>query len=213
MLLKARNLTHKFEYELFLDINLELKKAQSISIRGISGCGKSTMLHILSTLLKPDSGEVFYNEKSIYQIDENERLNIRRYDFGIIFQAHYLFKGFLAKENIDLARVLVGNTSKDEKMLEKLGINHILNQKIGSLSGGQQQRVSIARVLAKKPKIIFADEPTGNLDEKTANNVMQILFDYIKEQNAGLILVTHDENLANICDERYQIQDKNLIRV
>lgn len=213
MLLKARNLTHKFEYELFLDINLELKKAQSISIRGISGCGKSTMLHILSTLLKPDSGEVFYNEKSIYQIDENERLNIRRYDFGIIFQAHYLFKGFLAKENIDLARVLVGNTNKDEKMLEKLGINHILNQKIGSLSGGQQQRVSIARVLAKKPKIIFADEPTGNLDEKTANNVMQILFDYIKEQNAGLILVTHDENLANICDERYQIQDKNLIRV
>lgn len=213
MLLKARDLTHKFEYELFSNVSFELKKAQSISIRGISGCGKSTLLHILSTLLKPNSGEVFYNEKSLYEINENERLKIRRYDFGIIFQAHYLFKGFLAKENIDLARVLVRNLDQDDKISKKLGIDFVLNQKIGSLSGGQQQRVSIARVLAKKPKIIFADEPTGNLDETTARNVMQILFDYIKEQNAGLILVTHDESLANICDECYQIQDKQLMRI
>lgn len=178
----------------------------------MSGSGKSTILHILSTLLKPVGGEVIYNEKSIYNINESELLKIRRLDFGIIFQAHYLFKGFNAYENIELANILSGHKI-DTELLEKLKIDHVINQKIGELSGGQQQRVSIARVMSKKPRIIFADEPTGNLDKNTANEVMNVIFDYVKNENAALVLVTHDESLASRCDDIFLLQDFKLNRV
>ncbi len=203
-LLKAENLSHSFDYPLFENLNLSLKAGSSLAVQGSSGCGKSTLLHILSTLLKPNSGKVYYQNKSIYQISENERLKIRRLDFGIIFQAHYLFKGFSAFENIELASVLSG-LDLDEEILKKLGIDTLLNQKVSKLSGGQQQRVSIARMLCKKPKIIFADEPTGNLDNLNALNVMQILKDYIKAYDAALLFITHDEKLASQCDELLKI--------
>ncbi len=146
----------------------------------------------------------FFKGSSLYQIDENERLKIRRYDFGIIFQTHYLFKGFSALENIELASVLSGQ-NLDEKILKRLGIDTLLHQKIGKLSGGQQQRVSIARVLCKKPKIIFADEATGNLDFDNAKNVIELLISYVKENDAALFFVTHDNKLASFCDKTYTI--------
>lgn len=200
-ILRAENLSHSFDYPLFENLSLELNAGASLAVQGSSGCGKSTLLHILSTLLKPKSGKIYYQNKSLYDISENERLKIRRLDFGIIFQAHYLFKGFSAYENIELASILSG-LNLDAQILENLGIDKLLNQKVSKLSGGQQQRVSIARVLCKKPKIIFADEPTGNLDSANALNVMEILKDYVKEQNAALIFVTHDEKLASKCDEK-----------
>lgn len=211
-LLRGVNLTHAFEYTLFENINITLHNRESIAILGVSGCGKSTMLHILSTLLKPNSGEVFYNEREIYSLSSDERLKIRRNDFGIIFQSHYLFKGFSAYENIELAAKLV-NKKIDNEILDKLQISQILKQKIGELSGGQQQRVSIARVLHKNPNIIFADEPTGNLDKDTANDVFDVLFDYINKKDGGLILVTHDENLAQKCSSVYHLIDKKLIKI
>lgn len=211
-LLNAKFLGHHFDYPLFSDVSLEIKAGTTSAIVGISGSGKSTLLHILSTLLKPDSGEVFYNEKSLYTLSTNELLKIRRYDFGIIFQAHYLFRGFKAGENIELASILSGKKI-DQNMLKNLGIDNVLVQNAGSLSGGQQQRVSIARVLAKEPKIIFADEPTGNLDTTTANEVMGVIFEYIRAKNAALVLVTHDENLANKCDFCYKLQDKKLFKI
>ncbi|WP_281530308.1 ABC transporter ATP-binding protein [Campylobacter hominis] len=211
-LLRGVNLTHAFEYTLFENINITLHNRESIAILGVSGCGKSTMLHILSTLLKPNSGEVFYNEREIYSLSSDERLKIRRNDFGIIFQSHYLFKGFSAYENIELAAKLV-NKKIDNEILDKLQISQILKQKIGELSGGQQQRVSIARVLHKNPNIIFADEPTGNLDKDTANDVFDVLFDYINKKDGGLILVTHDENLAQKCSSIYRLVDKKLIKI
>ncbi len=211
-LLRGVNLTHAFEYTLFENINITLHNRESIAILGVSGCGKSTMLHILSTLLKPNSGEVFYNEREIYSLSSDERLKIRRNDFGIIFQSHYLFKGFSAYENIELAAKLV-NKKIDNEILDKLQISQILRQKIGELSGGQQQRVSIARVLHKNPNIIFADEPTGNLDKDTANDVFDVLFDYINKKDGGLILVTHDENLAQKCSSVYRLVDKKLIKI
>lgn len=211
-LLKGLGLTHSFDYTLFKNLNITLFNKQSIAILGISGCGKSTLLHILSTLLKPDEGEVFYSDKSIYSLSTDEKLKIRRYDFGIIFQSHYLFKGFNAYENIELS-TLLAKQKMDKNLFEKLKIDNILNQKVGELSGGQQQRVSIARVLSKKPKIIFADEPTGNLDFNTANDVMQVLFSYIKDTNSGLVLVTHDENLASKCDEIYRLENKTLQKI
>ncbi|CUU80285.1 ABC transporter ATP-binding protein [Campylobacter hyointestinalis] len=208
-MLKAVNLSHKFDYPLFSDLNLDINPATTTAITGVSGSGKSTILHILSTLLKPASGEVIYNEKSIYNINENELLKIRRLEFGIIFQAHYLFKGFNAYENIELASVLSGHKINIE-LLKKLKIDHVMNQKIGELSGGQQQRVSIARVMSKKPRIIFADEPTGNLDKNTANEVMDVIFDYVKNENAALVIVTHDEDLASKCDFKFRLSEQKL---
>jgi len=211
-LLKGVNLTQAFDYTLFEGANLSVNSGESVAILGVSGCGKSTLLHILSTLLKPTSGEVFYNEKSIYSLSNDERLNIRRNDFGIIFQSHYLFKGFSAFENIELSSALTKQKIDDE-ILEKLKITHVLQQKVGDLSGGQQQRVSIARILCKKPKIIFADEPTGNLDKATANDVMSVIFDYIKAIKGAMILVTHDENLAKSCSKIYRLENNKLLEI
>ncbi len=195
-LLEVQNLSHSFEYNLFSDINFTLNQKESISIVGVSGSGKSTLLHICATLLKPNLGKVKLFGKDLYKQKNRDILKLRREDVGIIFQSHYLFKGFDAFENIELATLLNG-TEIDDELMEKLGITNVLKQKIGELSGGQQQRVSIARVLSKKPKIIFADEPTGNLDGKTASEVMDILFEYIEQNDAALLLVTHDNDLAN----------------
>ncbi|BCX79738.1 ABC transporter ATP-binding protein [Campylobacter sp. 19-13652] len=205
-LLSGVGLGHSYDYPLFSDINISISNCQSVAILGTSGCGKSTLIHILSTLLKPKFGEVFYNKKSIYSLSNDELLRIRRLDFGIIFQSHYLFKGFSAAENIELSSILSGKQI-DNELLNRLGIDGVLNQKVGSLSGGQQQRVSIARVLAKQPRIIFADEPTGNLDKNTANEVMGAMFEYIKKYDACLMLVTHDENIAKMCDFRYRLEN------
>lgn len=203
-MLKANGLGHSYDRLLFSNLNLYFKKSTSTAILGSSGCGKSTLLHILSTMLKPDSGEVFYNDKSIYNLSEDERTKIRRYDFGIIFQQHYLFKGFSAYENIELASVLSKNTL-DKEILERLGIDKLLKNKVTKLSGGEQQRVSIARVLCKKPKVIFADEATGNLDQINARNILDIINEYIKENNGAFIFVTHDENLAKLCDTQIRL--------
>ncbi|RXJ65557.1 ABC transporter ATP-binding protein [Halarcobacter ebronensis] len=209
ILLEAKNLTHEFDYKLFENINLTLEKKESIAIIGISGSGKSTLLNILSSLLKPKFGEIIYNKEDIYKSKKKRLLNIRREDFGIIFQAHYLFRGFTANDNLEVATLLSGN-SIDEELLKRLNIDFVLKQGVGELSGGQQQRLSIARVLTKKPKIIFADEPTGNLDKQTAQIVMQTLHEYIKENDSGMILVTHENELAMQCDKVYKLENLEL---
>lgn len=208
-LLRAERLTCEYDYPLFENVNLNLQECDTMAILGVSGCGKSTLLHSLSTLLKPKIGEVFYKNKSIYELNDKQKLDIRRNDFGIIFQSHYLFKGFSALENIELATVLV-DKKLDKNLFEKLKISNVLNQKATELSGGQQQRVSIARVLNKEPKIIFADEPTGNLDKVTSREVIDVLFDYVKEKRGGLILVTHDEDLASKCSQIYRLENRQL---
>lgn len=208
-LLEAQNISHGFDTLLFHDINISLEPAQSIAIVGRSGCGKSTLLHICSTFIKPDEGRVTLFGQDLYTLNDVAIEALRRYDIGIIFQFHYLFKGMSALENIEVATMLSGEKI-DEAILEKLEIKELMKQKIGELSGGQQQRVSIARVLNKKPRIIFADEPTGNLDQETADLVMDVLLDYIKETGAGLLLVTHDKSMAERCDSIYKLEDKIL---
>ncbi len=197
-LLHAQNISHAFDYLLFENVNFNLAPKESMAILGVSGSGKSTLLHICSTLLNPNKGEVILCDHNIYNDNDDARLKLRRYDVGIIFQSHYLFKGFFANENVELASFISDKTI-DKGILERLGIADFMNYRVGDLSGGQQQRVSIARVLAKKPKIIFADEPTGNLDDKTAQEVMNVLFEYIEKENAALLLVTHNHQLAKQC--------------
>jgi len=210
ILLTAKNLSHSFDYELFNSVNFTLNSLSSSAIIGRSGCGKSTLLHILSSFLKPTNGDItLLGNKKLYNLKENKIEELRRYNIGIIFQSHYLFKGMSGLENIEIASIL-SKEMINNKLLEKLEIDDVISQKISELSGGQQQRVSIARVLSKKPKIIFADEPTGNLDKETANLVMKVLLDYIKEYKAGLVLVTHDKEMASMCDYCYKLEDKKL---
>jgi len=208
-LLTAKNIAHKFDYELFTNVNLDIKEKESIAIVGRSGSGKSTLLHIFSTFIKPNEGEVTLLGKNIYSLSEEKIEEMRRYDLGIIFQAHYLFKGMSALDNIEIA-TLLSKEKIDNQLLERLEIKELMKQKIGELSGGQQQRVSIARVLSKKPKIIFADEPTGNLDKETAKLVMDVLLEYIEKNSAGLILVTHDEEMAILCNKSFRLEQKKL---
>ena len=209
VLLEATNISHAFDTVLFSNVDFSLQGGQSAAIVGRSGCGKSTLLHIFSTFMKPNVGNVTLFGKDIYALKDIDIEALRRYEIGIIFQFHYLFKGMSAFENIEVASMLSGETIEDE-ILEKLEIKGLMHQKIGELSGGQQQRVSIARVLSKKPRMIFADEPTGNLDKETAELVMDVLLDYVAKRDAGLILVTHDESMATQCDTVYRLEDKGL---
>jgi len=208
-LLLAQNIGHSFDYELFSNVNFELQSGESVAILGRSGSGKSTLLHIFSSFTKPNVGTVELLGHTLYSLNSQELEMIRRHDIGIVFQSHYLFKGMKAFDNIEIASLL-SNQQIDNNLLSKLQIEETMEQKIGELSGGQQQRVSIARVLSKKPKIIFADEPTGNLDKETARLVMNVLIDYTKENNSALLLVTHDEEMAQMCEKKYKLEEKKL---
>jgi len=211
-LLSAKNISHSFDYELFSDVSLELQQKESIAIIGVSGSGKSTLLHILSTLLTPDDGSVSLFGDDVLSMNKKRLSKIKRDDLGLVFQSHYLFKGFSAYENLEVAAMLSNQEIEDE-LLKRLNIEEVIEQKVTELSGGQQQRVSIARVLTKKPRIIFADEPTGNLDKKTAHDVMELFFEYCDKSFSGMILVTHDEHLAFKCQKVYKLENKELVRV
>ncbi len=211
-LLSAKNLSHTFEYQLFSDVSLELNEGDTIAIIGMSGSGKSTLLHILSTLLKQDVGSVELFGEDIEKMSQKKLSEIKRHDLGLIFQSHYLFNGFSAYENLEVAEILSQNRI-DDALIERLNIKEPMHQKVTQLSGGQQQRVSIARVLTKQPRIIFADEPTGNLDSETADEVMQLFFEYCESKKAAIILVTHDNALAHKCSKVYKLEDKKLHQI
>ncbi|MDD2651432.1 MAG: ABC transporter ATP-binding protein [Sulfurimonas sp.] len=211
-LLSAKNLSHTFDYELFSNISLDLESGESIAIIGVSGSGKSTLLHILSTLLKPNKGSVSLFGEDVSKMQKKRLAEIKRNEIGLVFQSHYLFKGFTSFENLEVAAIL-SNQEVDSALLKRLNIDGTIHQKVTELSGGQQQRVSIARVLTKKPRLLFVDEPTGNLDKTTAHEVMDIFFEYLKEYNAGMVLVTHDEALAYKCSKVYKLFNKELVKV
>ena len=156
-------------------------------------------------MLEPNEGEVYLFGKNLYKQKNRELLRIRREDIGIIFQSHYLFKGFDTFENIELA-TLLNNTQIDDELMKLLGIFDLMSYKVGELSGGQQQRVSIARVLSKKPKIIFADEPTGNLDPENTSSIAKVLKD-LNKKGQTIVMVTHEEEYGNEADRIIWIKD------
>ena len=198
------NLTHYYNKDLALEnINLEIKSGEFIAIIGESGSGKSTLLSILSTLLKPTSGDIVYenmNYKDIKNIDDFRKNNI-----GFIFQFHYLINYLSVKENINLANE---KASKEEifDLLKLLGIENLIDKYPNEISGGQRQRVAIARALINNPKIIFADEPTGNLDSKTSETIHKLFEKINKEKNQTIVIVTHSSELADLTKEKYKIE-------
>ena len=203
-MIKVTNLTHYYNKDLALEnINLEIKSGEFIAIIGESGSGKSTLLSVLSTLLKPTSGDIIYEEtnyKNIKNIDEFRRNNI-----GFIFQFHYLINYLSVKENINLANE---KASKEEifDLLKLLGIQNLIDKYPNEISGGQRQRVAIARALINNPKIIFADEPTGNLDSKNSLNVFE-LFKTLANIGTTIIVATHDKSLALLANKIYEVKD------
>ena len=202
------NLTHYYNKDLALEnINLKIKSGEFIAIIGESGSGKSTLLSVLSTLLKPTSGDIVYeniNYKDIKNIDDFRKNNI-----GFIFQFHYLINYLSVKENINLANE---KASKEEifDLLTLLGIENLIDKYPNEISGGQRQRVAIARAMINNPKVIFADEPTGNLDSKNSLNVFE-LFSTLAKKGTTIIVATHDKNLALKTDITYEVKDGKLI--
>ena len=211
-ILEAVALSHTFEYPLFENISLSINAGETVAIIGESGSGKSTLLHILSSLLQPNEGSVTLLEQDVYALKSRELVKLRRDDLGLIFQSHYLFKGFSAHENLEVSSILA-TEPVDKALISRLGLDEVIEMKVTQLSGGQQQRISIARVLTKKPRIIFADEPTGNLDNKTSLEVMHIFEEYVVQEQAALILVTHNEEFAHRCDHVYRLENKSLTKI
>jgi putative ABC transport system ATP-binding protein len=209
ILLQATDLSHAFDYPLYDHVDVTLRAGECVAVQGRSGSGKSTLLHTLAGFLPPLTGRVEIFGQDMYAMDEAQREVFRRDELGIVFQAHYLFKGMTGRQNIEAATLLSG-TSVDPWLLEQLEIDGVIDQKVSELSGGQQQRVSVARVLAKQPRLIFADEPTGNLDKQTAALVMDVLQTYVRKHHGALFVVTHDAAIAQRCEQHWTIEEKQL---
>ena len=196
------------------DVTLSIDEGSFVAITGPSGSGKSTLLHLLSGLDKPTKGVVTYRDKDLYQYNDNQLSVLRRRRFGFVFQSYNLVKELTGYENM-LLPVMLDNKKPDEKYLnriiEMLGIGDRLSHLPGAMSGGQQQRFSIARALANKPSILFADEPTGNLDGKAGREVMTLLRTVSYELGITLVLVTHDMKVAEQADRIIQLSDGRII--
>lgn len=196
-------------------ISLSIPQGSFTAITGPSGSGKSTLLHLLSGLDHPTSGKVFYQEKNLYDYNDNQLAVLRRRRFGFVFQSYHLVKELTAKENI-LLPVMLDRKKPDEAYLHRLTgllkIDDRLSHLPAAMSGGQQQRVSIARALANKPAILFADEPTGNLDGQSGREVMSLLRQVNQEFGITLVLVTHDLNVAEQAERIVHIVDGKIQR-
>ena len=197
------------------DVTISFEQGEFCAITGPSGSGKSTFLHVLSSLENPTSGEVRYGEKSLSSYNDNQLSILRRRRFGFVFQAYNLVKELTAYENILLPVMLDGKKTDEEylgKIIDILGIGDRLHHLPSALSGGQQQRIAIARALANRPSILFADEPTGNLDGKSGREVLSLLKYAGKELGVTLILVTHDLSVAEQAERIITLEDGKIVR-
>lgn len=186
-------------------IDLEIYRGERVAIVGLSGSGKSTLLHLLAGLDNADSGQVFIGGEDIANLDEKSLCQLRNKTLGFVYQFHYLMSEFTAIENVAMP-LMIGNVNKKtanasaSEVLGKVGLKNRLEHRPGQLSGGERQRVAIARALVTRPQCVLADEPTGNLDEKTAEEVNQLLLDLSHELDMSFVIVTHNHDLANRMD-------------
>ena len=218
-LLKLKNVNLKYQtgndqIKVLNNINLETKKNESISIVGESGSGKTSLIMLIGGLEKASSGKIYFENQEITKLNEDEVSKIRRKNIGIIFQSFYLIPNYTAVENVALTLEL--NNLKNpydraKELLDRFGLKNRFNNLPSQLSGGEQQRVAIARAIAMKPKLILADEPTGNLDSENSQMIADILFKYIKEESSSLIMVTHDVKLANKAKRKIKIKDGKIV--
>lgn len=193
-------------------IDVVIPDGKVVSIVGPSGAGKTTLLQILGTLSKPDSGEVFFNDKNISTLREREMAHFRNRHIGFVFQFHHLLPEFSALENVCMPGLIARKSKKETEkraldLLEFLGLNHRISHKPSELSGGEQQRVAVARALINDPSVIFADEPSGNLDTKNKEELHQLFFSLRDTFNKTFVIVTHDMHLAENSDVLLRMHD------
>ncbi|NHC04247.1 lipoprotein-releasing ABC transporter ATP-binding protein LolD [Acinetobacter sp. 187] len=194
-------------------LSLQVKQGEFVSIVGSSGSGKSTLLHVLGGLDRPNEGMVFLNGKRFDNLGEAERGFLRNEHLGFVYQFHHLLPEFTALENIAMPLMLRKDAEfkkakeRAEYLLNRVGLSHRMTHKPGELSGGERQRVALARALVTQPKLMMADEPTGNLDRKTALSIFELLSDLRQEFNMAMLIVTHDEQLAQSADKILHMQD------
>ena len=197
-------------------VNLEVAQGEILAIMGPSGSGKSTLMHCMAGIFVPDSGEIWFGGQRVDQLDEDNRTELRRSTFGFVFQFGQLVPELTVADNIALPMLLNKEPrkvayAKANTWLEKLDLKGLGHRRTGELSGGQAQRVALARALATKPKVIFADEPTGSLDSLNAERVMGLLVDLAREQHTTVILVTHDPRIAASADREVMIRDGKVV--
>ncbi len=213
----AKNISKSYgKLKVLNDINLEINQAEVVSIIGASGAGKSTLLQILGTLDKPDSGNLFINGVEITSLSAKQISDFRNKSLGFVFQFHHLLPEFTALENIVIP-AMIGNKNMKEahkyahELAEFLNISQRLNHKPAELSGGEQQRVAVARALINNPAVVFADEPSGNLDSKNAAELHQLFFDLRNEYQKTFVIVTHNPDLAQRADRSLEMKDGQLL--
>ncbi len=218
MILELRNIKKNYiqgqrQVEVLRDLNLQVKKGEIISVVGQSGSGKSTLLSLIAGLDRPDAGEVILNGKDLVKLDENELTRFRGRSLGIVFQQFHLVPHLTAWENIHLPLEILGipNEEKAWSILRNVGLDKRADHYPDQLSGGECQRVAIARALIANPSLILADEPSGNLDANTADQVMNLLFSVVKEHACTMLLVTHNEALAARCDRHLVLKGGTLL--
>ncbi len=192
------------------NISFDVDYKETISVVGESGSGKTSLIMLIGGLEKVSSGNIFFRDSELSKMNEDEISEIRRKNIGIVFQSFYLIPNYTALENVSLSLVINkfdNPTVKAKEILDRFGLSNRFNNFPSQLSGGEQQRVAIARSVAMKPEIILADEPTGNLDSENTHKISNLLFNYIEDENASLIMVTHDNNLANLTKRKITIKD------
>jgi putative ABC transport system ATP-binding protein len=200
--------------EVLKSISFSIDSKEVVSIVGPSGSGKTSIIMLASGLETASSGSVKINSQEIVGLKENELSEVRRKNIGIVFQSFYLIPNLTAVENVSLSLEANQqfNLEKDaENLLDEFGLSHRFHHLPSELSGGEQQRVAIARALINKPKIILADEPTGNLDSANSDSMMDLLFDYTKKSQTSLVMVTHDNSIAKRCDRIIEIRDGQIV--
>ena len=202
--------------EVLKGVDLEISKGEIVSIVGASGAGKSTLLHLLGTLDRPDRGELFLYDQNLLQLQGDELAEFRNSRIGFIFQFHNLLPEFTALENICIPGFIQGREEKElkqraEELAEILGIRHRLEHKPSELSGGEQQRVAVARALINSPDLVFADEPSGNLDTSNARALHDLFFKLRDTFQLSFVLVTHNEELATMADRKVVMKDGRIV--